>query len=144
MAEKTPLQVIMETPYLEVKERLAAFKEAHPDDDGTTLDDHGWRVTEVATAYKVASEAAAVAKETMERCKLLLMEKMGDAAVLKTGSFVITFKAQDKNGYVVEPKHLRSMTVKKTTTTAKAAKATASRKVIVDNETADQKDAIPE
>ena len=142
MTEKTPLQTIMETPYLEVKERLAAFKAAHPDDDGTTLDDHGWRVTEVATTYKVASEAAATAKETMERCKLLLMEKMQDAAVLKTGSFVITFKAQDKAGYVVEPKHLRSMTVKKTTTTAKAAKATASRKVVVD--TADEKVPAPE
>ena len=132
MTDKTPLQIILETPYLEVKERLAAFKAAHPDDDGTTLDDHGWRVTEVAKAYKAASEAAASAKETMERCKLLLMEKMQDAAVLKTGSFVITFKAQDKAGYVVEPKHLRSMTVKKTTTPAKAAKAQASRTVKVD------------
>jgi hypothetical protein len=132
MPEKTPLQTILETPYLEVKERLAAFKAEHPDDNGTTLDDHGWRVTEVATAYKAASEAAATAKETMERCKLLLMEKMQDAAVLKTGSFVITFKAQDKAGYVVEPKHLRSMTVKKTTTTARAARVAATRTVTID------------
>ena len=135
MTDKTPLQAILDTPRIEVKERMEAVKAAFPEDDGTTIEDHGWRTVEVVKAYKAAAEAKAQAEGTMERCKLLLMEKMENAGTLKTGSFVITFKAKDRKGYTVEPCRMRSVTVTKTTTTAKAAKATASRTVKVDKPT---------
>jgi hypothetical protein len=144
MSDKTPLDTIMALPYREVKDRIAAFKAEHPKDDGSTVEAHDWRTQELVKAYKAASEAAATAKETMERTRLALMERMGDSAVLNAGSFIVKFPTYHKDGYWVDPFDYRSIRVTKTTTTAKAAKATASRKVVVDGEPANKEVPAPE
>jgi hypothetical protein len=132
MSDKTPLQTIMSLPYKVVKERIAAFKAEHPVDDGTTVEAHDWRTKQLVREYKLAQEAKSQAEETMERTRLALMERMGDAGTLLSGAFVVTFKAFDKAEVHIPAMTIRSIRVAKSGKTAKAAEA-ASRKVVVDN-----------